>query len=76
MAWRWRANRSPIQFSYKIENIGLVKITGEDEHLYIQMSNQPKFEILPGTQTEFFPKIVQAEITCACQGGIGPPRGG
>jgi len=35
-----------------------VKIAREDEHLYIQVSNQPKFEIFPRTQTEFFLKIV------------------
>jgi len=40
-----------------------VKIAREDEHLYIQVSNQPKFEIFPRTQTEFFLKIVQADIT-------------
>jgi len=40
-----------------------VKITREDEHLYIQVSNQPKVEIFPRTQTEFFPKVVQADIT-------------
>jgi hypothetical protein len=43
--------------------MGLVKITREDEHLYVQVSNQPKFEIFPRTQIEFFPKIVQADIT-------------
>ena len=40
-----------------------MKIAREDEHLYIQVSNQPKFEIFPRTQTEFFLKIVQADIT-------------
>jgi len=40
-----------------------VKIAREDEHLYIQVSNQPKFEVFPRTQTEFFLKIVQADIT-------------
>jgi len=40
-----------------------VKIAREDEHLYIQVSDQPKFEIFPRTQTEFFLKIVQADIT-------------
>jgi len=40
-----------------------VKIAREDQHLYIQVSNQPKFEVFPRTQTEFFLKIVQADIT-------------
>ena len=40
-----------------------MKIAREDEHLYIQVSNQPKFEVFPRTQTEFFLKIVQADIT-------------
>ena len=40
-----------------------MKIAREDQHLYIQVSNQPKFEVFPRTQTEFFLKIVQADIT-------------
>jgi hypothetical protein len=40
-----------------------VKITREDERLSIQVSNQPRFKIFPRTQTEFFPKFVQADIT-------------
>jgi len=47
---------------YKIENVGTLDITREGNHLYVQLGGQPKFELFPRTQTEFFLKVVQASI--------------
>ena len=47
---------------YKIENVGTLDITREGNHLYVQLGGQPKFELFPRTQTEFFLKVVQADI--------------
>lgn len=50
---------------YKIENIGSLKITRAGNHLYVQVNDQPRFELFPRSPTEFFLKIVQADITFA-----------
>jgi hypothetical protein len=48
---------------YKLENVGVLKVTRESTHLYVQAEGQPPAEIFPRTQTDFFLKIVQADIT-------------
>jgi CubicO group peptidase (beta-lactamase class C family) len=48
---------------YQIENVGTAKIVRENEHLYVQVNDQPRIELFPRTVTEFFLKIVQADIT-------------
>jgi hypothetical protein len=48
---------------YKLENVGIMKVVREDAHLYVQVNGQPRAEIFPRTATEFFLKIVQANIT-------------
>lgn len=48
---------------YKLENVGMMKVIKENEHLYVQVDSQPRAEIFPRTPTEFFLKIVQADIT-------------
>lgn len=47
---------------YKLENVGTMKVTREGEHLYVQVGDQPRAEVFPRTATEFFLKIVQADI--------------
>ncbi len=44
-------------------NGSAVKITREDEQLFIQVTGQPKFEIYPRSEKEFFMKVVKADIT-------------
>ena len=38
-------------------------ITKEGDHLYAQLTGQPRLEIFPRSVTEFFYKVVQATIT-------------
>ena len=41
----------------------IMKITKEGDHLFAQMADQPKFEIFPRSDTEFFWKVVNAQVT-------------
>lgn len=41
----------------------IVTITHEGDHLFAQATNQPKFEVFPRTETEFFYKVVNAQLT-------------
>jgi len=47
---------------YELPNVGTMKILREDGRLYGKLGNQPKVELFPRSETEFFLKIVQAEI--------------
>ncbi|MGB7022575.1 MAG: hypothetical protein WBD73_02150, partial [Candidatus Acidiferrales bacterium] len=38
------------------------------DHLFEQGTGQPKFEIFPESQTEFFLKVVDAQITFVTKG--------
>jgi hypothetical protein len=47
---------------YDLE-IGLtLKVTKEDTQLFAQLTGQPKFEIFPRSETEFFWKVVKAHV--------------
>ena len=48
---------------YEMERVGTLKITKEDGRLHGRLGSQPKFELFARTETEFFLKIVQADIT-------------
>jgi len=50
---------------YEIENVGKLTVTRDDAHLYVQLAGQPKFEVFPRSETEFFLKVVQADIIFA-----------
>lgn len=41
----------------------IITITKEKERLFAQASGQPKFEIFPESETKFFLKVVDAQIT-------------
>ncbi len=41
----------------------IMTVTRDGEHLFAQLSGQAKFEIYPKSETEFFWKIVDAQIT-------------
>ena len=47
---------------YEIENVGKVTVTKEDGRLYAQLVGQPKVELFPRSDTEFFLKVVQADV--------------
>ena len=42
---------------------GIMTITREGDQLFAQLTGQPKFEIFPKSETEFFWKVVDAQIT-------------
>ncbi|HIN30624.1 TPA: DUF3471 domain-containing protein [Candidatus Poribacteria bacterium] len=42
---------------------GIMTITRERDQLFAQLTGQPKFEIFPKSETEFFWKVVDAQIT-------------
>jgi len=48
---------------YDLKNIGTITVTKEGDQLFAQMTGQPKFEIFPSSETEFFLKVVNAQIT-------------
>jgi hypothetical protein len=41
----------------------IMTITREGEQLFAQLTGQPKFEIFPKSETEFFWKVVNARVT-------------
>lgn len=41
----------------------ILAVTREGEHAYVQLPGQPKFEIYPLSETEYFLKVVDARIT-------------
>ncbi|MHC4534281.1 MAG: DUF3471 domain-containing protein, partial [Planctomycetota bacterium] len=47
---------------YDIENVGKLTVTKDEGHLYVQLAGQPKFEVFPRSEMEFFLKVVQAEV--------------
>lgn len=42
---------------------GVLEVTKQDNHVFVQLTGQPAFEIFPKSETEFFLKAVKAEIT-------------
>ena len=38
-------------------------ITHEGDHLFAQLSNQPKFQLFPEGEKDFFLKVINAQIT-------------
>jgi CubicO group peptidase (beta-lactamase class C family) len=45
------------------EGKAIMTVTREGNHLYAQLSGQPKFEIFPSSANEFFWKVVDAQVT-------------
>lgn len=41
----------------------ILKVTKEDNRVFAELTGQPKFEIFPKSETEFFWKVVDAQIT-------------
>jgi CubicO group peptidase (beta-lactamase class C family) len=41
----------------------VMTVTKEGQHLYAQLTGQPRFEIFPKSGTEFFWKVVDAQVT-------------
>ncbi len=47
---------------YDFMNSAVMQITTEDDKLYAQLTGQPKFEIFPTSENEFFWKVVEARV--------------
>ena len=43
--------------------MAVMTVTKEGQHLYAQLAGQPRFEIFPKSSTEFFWKVVDAQVT-------------
>jgi len=50
------------EYDLKVNDM-IIKVTKEDDRLFAQVTGQPKFEIFPKSETEFFWKVVKAQIT-------------
>ena len=57
---------------YELTNVGVLTITNEKEKIYAQLGGQPRFEIFPLAEDEFFFKVVEARLKFQKdeQGGI------
>jgi hypothetical protein len=43
--------------------MGILDVTREGNHLYVQLTGQPPYEIFPKTTNDFFWKVVDAQVT-------------
>ena len=52
--------------------VATLSITCEDDRLFAQLTGQPRFRIYPESDTKFFYKVVNAQITfeCAANGDV------
>ncbi|MBM3238951.1 DUF3471 domain-containing protein [Candidatus Poribacteria bacterium] len=48
---------------YDYGQFGIATVTKEGDHLFAQLAGQPRFEIFPRSETEFFLKVVEAQVT-------------
>ncbi|MEO5889320.1 MAG: DUF3471 domain-containing protein, partial [Ferruginibacter sp.] len=55
-------NLQPLTGRYELMNIGVIIVTTEDNKLFAQLSGQPKFEIFPRSEYDFFYKVVDAQL--------------
>jgi len=48
---------------YKLAQAAIITVTRENDKLFVQLTGQPKFEIFPRSETEYFLKVVKADVT-------------
>lgn len=48
---------------YELAPNQIISVTTENDRLFVQLTGQPKFEVFPRSETEYFLKIVQATVT-------------
>ena len=48
---------------YELAPDFIITLTSEDGKLMAQATGQPKFELFPTSETEFFLKVVEAQVT-------------
>jgi len=56
------ANLEQFAGRYELLNVGVLTVTTTDDKLFAQLSGQPKFEIFPSSEYEFFWKVVDARL--------------
>jgi len=49
---------------YQLAPNAIINVTSENDKLFVQLSNQPKFEVYPESETDFFYTVVDAQISC------------
>jgi CubicO group peptidase (beta-lactamase class C family) len=54
--------------SYQLAPNFILTITREDDHLFAQATGQPKFQIFPESDRDYFLKVVDAQITFVTDG--------
>jgi CubicO group peptidase (beta-lactamase class C family) len=54
--------------TYQMTPAFALTVTREDDHLFVQASGQPKFEIFPEGDRDYFLKVVDAQITFVTDG--------
>lgn len=47
---------------YELMNVGVLNVTAEGDRLFAQLSGQPRFEIFPSSEYEYFWKVVEARL--------------
>lgn len=55
---------------YQLTPDFVLTITRDETHLYVQGTGQPRSEIFPESETEFFSRVVDAQITFTAEGLI------
>lgn len=48
---------------YELAPNAIITVSKADDRLFVQLTGQPRFEIYPCSETEFFLKVVKADIT-------------
>jgi len=48
---------------YEVAPTFIIKVTNEDGKLMAQATNQPKFELFPSSETDFYLKVVSAQVS-------------
>jgi hypothetical protein len=54
--------------SYGLTPTFILTVTREGDHLFLQATGQPKFEVFPESDRDFFLKVVDAQITFVTDG--------
>jgi CubicO group peptidase (beta-lactamase class C family) len=54
--------------SYQLAPNFILTITREDDHLFAQATGQPKFQIFPESDRDYFLKVIDAQITFVTDG--------
>ena len=48
---------------YQLTMNAIITVTREDDQLFVQLTGQPRFEVFPESDTDFFLRVVEAQVT-------------